>query len=173
MTIGQEFWGELKLEAEVTRRYLESFLFDKKEFKTAEKSETLGRLVIHVAEIVGWWATCINQEKLNFIDLESKEINTVSKLLSYFDRLLNEAKEALMNVKGENLVEDWSMTYGEEVLLTQPEKQVLRLFCMNHLVYHLAQVGVYLRMLGITVPAVYRLSADDKNVTLINQYDYE
>ncbi len=51
MTIGKKFLKELSLESEVTRRYLESVPFDKKAFKPAEKSETLGRLAIHVAEI--------------------------------------------------------------------------------------------------------------------------
>ena len=47
MTIGQEFLKELLLESEVTRRYLVSVPFEKKNFKPAEKSESLGRLAIH------------------------------------------------------------------------------------------------------------------------------
>lgn len=173
MTKGREFWAELKLEAEVTKRYLESIPFDKSDFKPAEKSETLGRLAIHVAEIVGWWAACIHQDRLDFIDFKPREINNTTELISYFDGLLDEAKNALMQVKDEELNNDWSMTYGEEVLFTQPKKQVLRIFCMNHLVHHRAQLGVYLRMLDIAVPAVYGPSADDEKVTLIKLYDYE
>ncbi|MFK7907074.1 MAG: hypothetical protein AB8B69_18205 [Chitinophagales bacterium] len=48
MSIGQEFLGELILESEVTRRYLESVPFDKKGFSPAEKSEKLGRLFTDV-----------------------------------------------------------------------------------------------------------------------------
>ena len=65
---------------------------------------------------------------------------------------------------------DWSMTYGEDVLFTLKKKQVLRVFCMNHLIHHRAQLGVYLRMLGIPVPAVYGSSADDENVLLIQPF---
>ncbi|MDF1865394.1 MAG: hypothetical protein P1U70_11205 [Saprospiraceae bacterium] len=85
MTIGQELLGELTLEAEVTRRYLESVPFDKKDFKPAERSETLGRLAIHVAEIIGWWKACLEEDKLVFIDFELKDIKSRKELLAYFD----------------------------------------------------------------------------------------
>ncbi len=62
------------------------------------------------------------------------------------------------------------MKHGEHVLFTLPKKQVVRLFCMNHLVHHRAQLGMYLRLLDIAVPATYRPSADDENVILINPF---
>jgi len=170
MTIGQEFLKELLLESEVTRRYLEAVPFDKKDFKPAEKSESLGRLAIHIAEITAWWTACITQDKLDFIDFEPKDINTTEELLCYFDQLLAEAKQALVEAKDEVFDKEWSMTYGEEILFTLPKKQVARLFCMNHLVHHRAQLGVYLRILGIAVPAVYGPSADDDNVLLIKGF---
>lgn len=170
MTIGQEFLRELTLESEVTRRYLESVPFDKKEFKSAEKSESLGRLAIHVAEITSWWTALIQKDKLDFIDFEPEDIQSTEALLQYFDNLLVEAKSALSTVKDEAFDEEWSMTYGDEVLFTLPKKQVARIFCMNHLVHHRAQLGVYLRMLDIPVPAVYGPSADDENVILIKRY---
>jgi uncharacterized damage-inducible protein DinB len=170
MSIGQELLAELTLEAEVTRRYLESVPFDKKDFKPAERSETLGRLAIHVAEIIGWWKACLEENKLDFIDFEPRDINNKEELLAYFDDLLEEAKTALANAKDEEFEKEWSMTYGEEILFTLPKKQVARVFCMNHLVHHRAQLGVYLRILDIPVPAVYGPSADDENVIMIRRF---
>ena len=170
MSIGQELLKELVLESEVTRRYLENVPFERKDFKSAEKSETLGRLAVHVAEIVGWWDACINQEKLDFIDFRPKEIDNTEDLLCYFDGLFQMAKQALASVKDEELDKEWSMTYGDEILFTLPKKQVLRIFCMNHLIHHRAQLGVYLRMVGVAVPAGYGPSADDDVVTLINRF---
>lgn len=66
----------------------------------------------------------------------------------------------------------WSMRHGEDILFTLPKKQVVRTFCMNHLVHHGAQLGVYLRLLDVTIPATYDPSADDENVILINPYIY-
>ena len=55
MPLTQDLLNELTQEAAVTRRYLASVPFDKATFQPHEKSETLGRLAIHVAEIVAWW----------------------------------------------------------------------------------------------------------------------
>lgn len=170
MTIGQEFLSELVLESKVTRKYLESVPFDKKDFSPAEKSEKLGRLAIHIAEITAWWTSCVRDSRLDFIDFEPKNIQSSAELLTYFDELLAEAKKALSEVNDEEWEKEWSMTYGEEVLFTLPKKQVARTFCMNHVVHHRAQLGVYLRILEIPVPAAYGPSADDENVTLIQPF---
>lgn len=37
-----------------------------------------------------------------------------------------------------------------------------REYIINHIVHHRAQLGVYLRLQGIAVPAVYHDSADEK-----------
>jgi uncharacterized damage-inducible protein DinB len=170
MTIGQELLQELSLEAEVTRRFLERVPFDKAKFRPHEKSEQLNHLAIHVAEIITWWKECIDNYELNFAYFKQKEIKTTDELLSYFDDLLAGAKKALADVKDEELEKNWSMTHGVDILFTLPKKQVLRLFCMNHLVHHRAQLGTYLRLLDIPVPAVYGPSADDENVILITQF---
>lgn len=170
MTIGQELLQELTLEATVTRRFLERVPFEKAEFQLHEKSEQLGHLAIHVAEIIAWWKECIDNDELNFIDFKQKEIESNEELLSYFDGLLNEAKKALGEVEDEELEKNWSMTHGEDVLFTLPKKQVLRIFCMNHLVHHRSQLGSYLRQLDVPVPAAYGPSADDDDVILIKPF---
>lgn len=170
MSIGKELLSELTLEAQVTRKHLERVPFDQKDFRSAKKSESLGRLAIHVAEIIGWWSACIHKDSLDFVGFEPEKIETTDALLEYFDRLLQEAKDALRNVNDNALDKAWSMTYGETVLFTLPKKQVLRIFCMNHLIHHRAQLGVYLRMLDVDVPAGYGPSADDDHVILIKRF---
>lgn len=169
-TIGQRFLSELNLESDVTRRYLACVPFDQLEYKPAPKSESLGRLAIHVAEIMGWWTSCIQDDKLDFIDFEPKVITSKGALLAYFDDLHQSAAKCLSTAKDDVFEQEWSMTYGEEVLFTLPKRQVARSFCMNHLIHHRAQLGVYLRLLGIPIPAVYGPSADDEQVTLINRF---
>lgn len=170
MTIGQEFLKELILEAEVTRKYLACVPYDRKEFKPSEKSETLWRLAVHVAEIIEWWTTCLNSDRLDFMGFEPKDIQSTTELLAYFDELLEDAKASLSDAKDEAFDKEWSMTYGSEILFTLPKKQVVRIFCMNHLVHHRAQLGVYLRLLDVPIPATYGPSADDEQVTLIRRF---
>jgi uncharacterized damage-inducible protein DinB len=170
MTTGQTLLQELTIEAEVTRKFLERLPFDKGIFKPHENSESLKHLGIHVAEIIAWWNAVIEHDELNFIHFKQKEITSNDELLSYFDELLIQAKEALLVVRDEELNKPWSMTHGEDVLFTLPKAQVLRLFCMNHLIHHRAQLGVYLRMLHVPVPASYGPSIDDDEVILIRPF---
>ena len=170
MRIGQELLQELISEAEVTRRFLEKVPFDKLDYKPTEKSEELGRLAVHVAEIIAWWNSVVETDRLDFIDFNPKEFTSNAELLTYFDELLESAKKALSKVKDEEFEKNWSMTHGEDVLFTLPKKQVARLFCMNHLIHHRAQLGFYLRLLNIAVPATYGPSVDDEDVILINRF---
>jgi uncharacterized damage-inducible protein DinB len=139
--------------------------------KATQKSEKLGRLAIHVTEIIAWWKNVAENDSLDFIDFEPKEIKTTEELLNYFDILLTDAKNSLQLVTDEELNKEWSMKHGEETYFTLPKKQVLRLFCMNHLVHHRSQLGVYLRMLDIPVPATYGPSADDFEMILTRKFD--
>ena len=170
MTTGMELLQELTLEAAVTRRFLESIPFDKTEYQPTEKSEKLGRLAVHVAEIIAWWKEVVENDKLDFVDFEPKDVKTKIELLSYFDDLLTEAKKSLTKVPDTALNKEWSMAHGDNIFFTLPKKQVLRLFCMNHLVHHRSQLGVYLRLLNIQVPATYGPSADNKDVILITKF---
>jgi uncharacterized damage-inducible protein DinB len=170
MTKAQELIQELTLEAAVTRKYLDAVPFDKLDYRPTEKSEKLGRLAIHVAEIIAWFTSVAKTDQLDFENFEPKDIHTKAELLSYFDTLLEEAMQSLNNIKDELFNDDWSMTYGKENLFTLPKKQVARLFCINHLVHHRAQLGMYLRMLDVAVPATYGPSADDEEVLLIKPF---
>ncbi|MGY3087568.1 putative damage-inducible protein DinB [Hymenobacter sp. UYAg731] len=165
-----ELLQELRLEAAVTRRHLERVPFEHAAFKPHEKSETLGRLSIHVAEIMGWWRACLYQDELDFLDFKPVDIRSVPELLAYFDALLGEATAALAQAPDEEFDREWSMKHGADTLFVLPKKQVLRLFCFNHLVHHRAQLGGYLRLLGVPVPATYGPSADDDDVLLIEPF---
>lgn len=171
MTTCHELLSELSLEGEVTRRFLSQVPFDQLEFRPAEKSEPLGRLTVHVAEIVAWWTSVLETDRLDFAGFEPKDVKSKEELLAYFDELLAAAKTSLANVKAETWERTWSMTHGDEILFTLPKKQVIRLFCMNHLVHHRAQLGMYLRLLKVAVPATYGPSADDDNVILVRPFE--
>jgi uncharacterized damage-inducible protein DinB len=170
MSLPQNLLKELKSEAAVTRRYLASVPFDKADWQPHSKSEKLGRLAIHLAEIVAWWKEVILNEELDFIDFEPENIQSTEELLAFFDGLLQEAETALNGATDEDFEKNWTMRYGDDILFTLPKNQVVRIFCMNHFVHHRAQLGVYLRMLDIPVPAAYGPSADDYNITLINPF---
>jgi len=47
-------------------------------------------------------------------------------------------------------------------LVTMPRIAVIRSFVMNHTIHHRAQLGVYLRLNDIAVPALYGPTADEQ-----------
>lgn len=55
----------------------------------------------------------------------------------------------------------WSLLSNGKTLLTLPRIAVLRSFIMNHSIHHRAQLGVYLRLNNVPVPAIYGPSADE------------
>jgi uncharacterized damage-inducible protein DinB len=55
----------------------------------------------------------------------------------------------------------WSLKSNGEKLFTMPRVAVWRSFVMNHLIHHRAQLGVYLRLNDVPVPAVYGPTADE------------
>ncbi len=173
MSLAKDLLAEFTLETAVTRKYLAVVPFDKADFQPHEKSEKLGRLAIHVAEIIAWWKASILSDSLDFMDFEPKAIQSTEELLAYFDELVTATKTILRKAKTQDFKGNWSMTYGDEILFTLPKKQVVRSFCMNHLVHHRAQLGVYLRMLDIAIPATYGPSADsaeDEEIILITKW---
>ena len=164
------FLAEFKQEAELTRSFLAKVPFDKPTYKPHEKSETLGRLAIHVAEVIAWWKNVLEESAMDFEGFEPKTIQTTDELLSYFDNLYQEVIAAFGNAQESELEKEWTMKDGEAIYMTLPKKQVLRIYCMNHLIHHRAQLGVYLRLLDIEIPATYGPSADDFEVTLLKQF---
>jgi uncharacterized damage-inducible protein DinB len=51
---------------------------------------------------------------------------------------------------------------GGKTIMTMPTVAVVRSFVMNHIIHHRAQLGVYLRLNDIPVPALYGPTADEQ-----------
>ena len=56
----------------------------------------------------------------------------------------------------------WPFRAGPQVLSDAPRLRTYRMMFFNHLVHHTAQLGVYLRLLQLPVPALYGPSADEQ-----------
>ncbi len=171
MNFLQELLSELQQEAEVTRRFLVQVDFKDANFRPHEKSEKLGRLAVHVAELLLWWKSVLETDELNFKDFKPEKFTRTSDLLDYFDSLLAKTEQAFLSFNESELDTIWYMKHGEEVLFSLNKKEVLRKFCMNHLIHHRAQLGVYLRMLDKPIPATYGPSATDDRITLIKKFN--
>jgi hypothetical protein len=157
---------ELDLEAHFTRRHLERVPMDRLDFKPHEKSMTLGWLATFIAILPSWGAITFGPAEFDVAGPMPPEHSRIAtsqdELLDLFDRNIVAAREALTRMTDDRLDEPWSLKAGDHTVFTQPRGLVYRTFIVNHLVHHRAQLGVFLRMLGAPVPAVYNDSADEK-----------
>jgi uncharacterized damage-inducible protein DinB len=56
---------------------------------------------------------------------------------------------------------NWTLRNGDAVYFTAPRLNVVRASVLNHIIHHRAQLGVYLRLLGVPLPGSYGPSADE------------
>jgi uncharacterized damage-inducible protein DinB len=162
MKLSQTLLAEVKEEAAATRKLLALVPLEKGDFKPHEKSMSLKRLTVHVAEISGWWKDCLVQDELDFSkgNFAPKEFNTTADLLAYHDMLVANSEKILNEIKEEEFDRPWTMRNGDQIYFTMPKSKVVRTWCMNHLYHHRAQLTVYLRLLDIPLPGTYGPSAD-------------
>ena len=162
MKFSTAFLNELKHESANTRKLLEAVPFDKADFKPHEKSMTLKRLAVHVAEITGWWKECLLMDELDFSkgDHTPKEYNSTEDILDLHDTLVANAEKILNEIADEEFMKPWTMRNGETIYFTMPKAAVVRMWCMNHLYHHRGQLTVYLRLLDVAVPPSFGPTAD-------------
>jgi uncharacterized damage-inducible protein DinB len=126
----------------------------------------VGRLAGHLAELPSWAVNTIARDTLDIAPVDGPTFKAVTatsrqEALDLFDKHVGEARAAIADASDEQLMMPWSLLKGGETLMTMPKIAVLRGFVMNHTIHHRAQLGVYLRLNEIPVPAVYGPSADE------------
>ncbi|HNP53750.1 MAG TPA: DinB family protein [Ferruginibacter sp.] len=153
----QEWNQELAITQKMLNAIPENF-----DWKPHEKSMSLGRLATHVAEIPEWMAVTLDTDVLDFAKgYTPNKPATKAEVLALFDKMSKKSVESLSNLTEAKMDETWTMRNGDVVYFTLPKAVVMRQFVFSHIVHHRAQLGVYLRILGIPVPGTYGPSADE------------
>jgi len=166
MSIGQSLLPEFDREMEGTRRTLERVPDGGFDWKPHEKSMTLGRLAQHVSELPGWVTFTIESESLDIAPVGEPphvppKFSSSADLVKNFDENVKQARAAIAGVSDADLQKTWTLLAGGQQLFSMPRIMVLRVSVMNHLIHHRAQLGVYLRLKNVPLPALYGPSADE------------
>jgi uncharacterized damage-inducible protein DinB len=159
----QAMLAELERESASTRRLLERVPADQLEWRPHPKSMTLGQLSLHLATIP---RSFVRLGKLDGLDAAAVDFTPASpqgaeQLLPFLEASLAEAREFWGSLDDDALAAPWRMTAGEREVFTLPRMELLRTLVLNHIYHHRGQLGLYLRLLDIPVPAVYGRSADE------------
>jgi uncharacterized damage-inducible protein DinB len=148
-----------------TRKTLERVPDDKFGWKPHEKSTTMGYLATHLGFLPGWAVNAIKEDSLDLAPggehIRIPTAGSRQEVLDTFDRNVAEARAAIAGASDEHLLKPWSLLLDGRTVLTMPRIAVLRGFVMNHSIHHRAQLGVYLRLNDLPVPALYGPSADE------------
>lgn len=166
MPLSQMLLPEFDHEMANTRKLLERVPEDKLAWKTHEKSNTIGWVAMHLAEIPGWVDMTLTQDSFDVAPpgkepYRTPPVTSRQDILSRFDKNVASARAAIAAASDEQFMKPWSLLNGGKVLFTIPRAAVLRGFVISHVIHHRAHLCVYLRMHNVPVPALYGPSADD------------
>ena len=169
MAMSQALLPELDHEMAGTRKTLERVPDDKLAWKPHPKSFSMGDLATHLAEAPGWASVTLEQDSFDMNppggqSYQRPKLGSRKEIVEMFDKNLAAARAALANATDEQLMKPWSLLDGGKVILTMPRIAVFRSFIMSHNIHHRAQLGVYLRMNDVPVPALYGPSADEQSM---------
>ena len=165
MTIIEAFIHEFEQECKTTRKMLALVPAGKNDWAPHEKSMKLGVLANHVAELPEWITMSLLTHELDFATSPyvARQHDTNEALLTFAEKAIAEANDALEKGKQIDLSQTWTLRHGEMVLSKGSKWEMIRM-SMSQIIHHRAQLGVYLRLLNIPLPGSYGPSADDKGM---------
>jgi uncharacterized damage-inducible protein DinB len=153
-------------EIENNRRTLERVPEDKGDWKCHDKSMPFGRLAMHCATIPLFGHYILEDESMDMaaptrprfpLDWTGRQ--------AALDALADSAQKcrnSLVNASDEALLKPWRFSFGPQLIGEAPRAAMFRGLFFDHMIHHVAQLGVYLRLNDQPVPPLYGPSADDR-----------
>lgn len=165
MSIIEMLLKELDQESVTTRKMLERVPLEKGDWQPHEKSMTLQRLAVHVAELPGWVDMALNTDGLDFQHnpFNPPPITNTKELLAFYDGELAKGRAALEKATEDQLTPIWTLRSGDQIFSQQPKIDVIRM-SYSQTIHHRAQLGVFLRLLNVPIPGSYGPSADEQHM---------
>ncbi len=169
MKISDAILPEFDHEMANTRKTLERVPEDKWTWKPHPKSFSMGDLASHLATIADWTVDIVNKDEFDYAPpggepMKFTALKSRQELLDALDKGVAAAREAIAGSDNEHLMKEWRFLGDGQLIFALPRAACIRSFVMNHNVHHRAQLGVYLRMNDVPVPAIYGPSADEAGV---------
>lgn len=149
-----------------TRRYLERVPDGQFSWKPHAKSRAMGSLAHHLAAIPTYMGRTLETDSLDLGQPRppAPESANQKELLETFDRNVVTARAKLAAAKDDVLMKPWTLTVGPKTVFTLPKVAVLRSMVFSHIIHHRGQLGVYLRLKDVPLPAIYGPSADESGL---------
>ncbi len=166
MKISEALLPEFDQESSMTKSVLERCPEAKFDFKPHAKSWELIHLATHLANLPMWGVMTLKQDELDIAPpgappYKEELAKTTAELLEKFSKNTADAKEAIASASDEEFMKNWTLLKTGTPIFSMPKVVCLRSFVMNHGIFHRGQLAVYLRLVDVSVPALYGPSADE------------
>jgi uncharacterized damage-inducible protein DinB len=166
MTTAEILLQDFDHEMSNTRRTLERVPEGKNDWVPHPKSMPLGKLAMHCATLPLFGHYVIEDPGMDMaaptrphvpLVFESREAT-----LKHFDEAAAKCRASLTAASDEHLAAPWRFSFGEQVIGNAPRSLSFRSYFFDHMIHHVAQLGVYLRLNDVPVPSLYGPSADEQ-----------
>ena len=148
------------------RRTLERIPDDLGDFKPHDKSMPFGRLAMHCATIPLFGHYILEDDGMDMAASKRPHMPLDWKgrdhALAALDDAAAKCRASLASASDDALQKPWRFTFGEQLIGERPRATMFRTLFFDHMIHHVAQLGVYLRLNDIPVPGLYGPSADEQ-----------
>lgn len=166
MTIAEILLQDYDTEISNTRRTLERIPADKPDWAPHQKSMKLGKLAVHCATLPIFGYYILEDDGMDLANSKRGKsdftFTSPQACIEQLDESSAKCRAALAAASDQHLAALWKFSFGDNVISHNPRSMAFRTMCFDHLVHHTAQLGVYLRLNDIPVPALYGPSADEQ-----------
>ncbi len=149
-----------------TRRTLERVPEGKENWVPHPKSMPLGKLAMHCATLPLFGFYIMEDDGMDLSAPKRPHVplvfTTAVAAVQQLDEAAAKCRAAIVAASDEHLGTEWPFRFGDQLISSGPRSLSFRQMCFNHLIHHTAQLGVYLRLNDIPVPALYGPSADEQ-----------
>lgn len=162
MPIAQLLLDEFEVQAPVTRKFLERLPEDRLTWKPHDKSMSAGQLALHLAAVPGAIIQFVQSESGQAPDFTRiPQPASLAQVLTTLEDSVATVRTLLPQVDDAAMRATFRVMAGEQEIMAQPRQQFLRDIMFSHWYQHRGQFSVYLRLLGVPVPASWGPSADE------------
>jgi uncharacterized damage-inducible protein DinB len=169
MSMAEVLLQDYDIEISNTRRTLERVpdqAEGKADYAPHPKSMKFGKLAMHCATLPLFGLYIMEDDGMNLSQPKRAHsdltFTTRAECLARLDESAAQCRAAIAAASDDHLAALWPFSFGENLISNRSRVATFRLMCFNHLIHHTAQLGVYLRLNDIPVPALYGPSADEQ-----------
>lgn len=154
--------SEFEREVVKTRRFLERVPEDRLSWTPHPKSMTAGQLALHIAEVPSGVMSLVVNDRITPPNTNNRQqAASIGEVLKALDRGAAQVRSVLSTATDSWMRSVFTIDLPDGSKIDVRRVEFLRAILLNHWYHHRGQIGVYLRLMGASVPSAYGPSGDE------------